>query len=257
MTLIIPVESIVSKIVFLRNEKVLLDRDLAVLYGVETKVLKQAVRRNIKRFPDDFMFELTKEEKQSLRSQNVTLKRGQHSKYLPFAFTEQGVAMLSSVLNSDRAIEVNIAIMRAFVQLRRLMASHDELANKLVELERNLKGHDDQIQAIFEAIRQLMAPSETKKKKIGFTVKEKQKAYGKSRPTKTMDEFSFTAPAFKIWINIPGDIQIKILNNIWCRTCSDITGIGSVSGQVQKGMLILKGICTRCGNPVTRVIENE
>ena len=257
MTLIIPVESIVSKIVFLRNEKVLLDRDLAVLYGVETKVLKQAVRRNLKRFPDDFMFELTKEEKQSLRSQNVTLKRGQHSKYLPFAFTEQGVAMLSSVLNSDRAIDVNISIMRAFVQLRRLMASHDELANKLAELERHLKGHDDQIQAIFEAIQQLMVPSETKKKKIGFTVKEKQKASGKSLPKKALDEFSLTPQAFRIWINIPGDIQIKILNNVWCRTCSDITGIGSVSGKVEKGMLILRGICTRCGKPVTRAIENE
>ena len=257
MTLIIPVESIASKIVFLRNEKVMLDRDLAVLYGVETKVLKQAVRRNLKRFPDDFMFELTKEEKQSLRSQNVTLKRGQHSKYLPFAFTEQGVAMLSSVLNSDRAIDVNISIMRAFVQLRRLMASHDELANKLAELERHLKGHDDQIQAIFETIQQLMVPPETKKKKIGFTVKEKQIAYGKSLPTKALDEFSLTRQAFRIWINIPGDIQIKILNNVWCRTCLDITGIGSVIGKVEKGMLILRGICTRCGKPVTRAIENE
>ena len=100
MTSIISTESIVNKIVFLRGEKVLLDHDLAELYGVETKVLKQAVRRNIKRFPDDFMFELTKEENQSLRSQNVTLKRGRHSKYSPFAFTEQGVAMLSGVLNS-------------------------------------------------------------------------------------------------------------------------------------------------------------
>ncbi len=257
MTNAVPIEKITSKIYFLRNEKVLLDRDLADLYGVETKVLKQAVRRNIKRFPDDFMFVLTKEEKQSLRSQNVTLKRGQHSKYLPFAFTEQGVAMLSSVLNSDRAIDVNIAIMRAFVQLRRLMASHDELANKLAELERHLKGHDDQIQAIFEAIKQLMAPPETKKKKIGFTAKEKQKAYGKSKPTKALDEFSLTTPAFRIWINIPGDIQIKILNDVWCRTCSNITSIGNVSGKVQKGMLILKGICTRCQNPVTRAIENE
>ena len=257
MTNTVPIEKITSKIYFLRNEKVLLDRDLAGLYGVETKVLKQAVRRNIKRFPDDFMFELTKEEKQSLRSQNVTLKRGQHSKYLPFAFTEQGVAMLSSVLNSERAIDVNIAIMRAFVQLRRLMASHDELAIKLAELERHLKGHDDQIQAIFEAIQQLMSPPDTKKKKIGFTVKEKQKAYGKSKPTKALDEFSLTPQAFRIWINIPGDIQIKILNNVWCRNCSDITGIGNVSGKVEKGMLILKGICTRCGNPVTRAIENE
>jgi len=181
MTTTVPIEIITNKIYFIRNIKVMLDQDLAGLYGVETKVLKQAVRRNIKRFPDDFMFELTKEEKQSLRSQNVTLKRGQHSKYLPFAFTEQGVAMLSSVLNSDRAIDVNIAIMRAFVQLRRLMASHDELANKLAELERHLRGHDDQIQAIFEAIQQLIAPTATKKKEIGFTVKEELSKYGKKK----------------------------------------------------------------------------
>jgi len=97
----------------------------------------------------------------------------------------------------------------------------------------------------------------TEKKKIGFTVKEKQKAYGKSLPTKAMDEFSLTPQTFRIWINIPGDIQIKILNDVWCRTCSDTTGIGSVNGKIEKGMLILKGICTRCGNPVARVIENE
>ena len=180
MTSIISTESIVNKIVFLRGEKVLLDHDLAELYGVETKVLKQAVRRNIKRFPDDFMFELTKEENQSLRSQNVTLKRGQHSKYSPFAFTEQGVAMLSSVLNSERAIEVNISIMRAFVQLRKMIVSHDKLAGKLAELEQHLEGHDEQIQAIFEAIRQLMTPPAKPRKKIGFIVKEKQSAYGKS-----------------------------------------------------------------------------
>ena len=162
-----------------RGEKVLLDHDLAELYGVNTKVLKQVVRRNIKRFPDDFMFELTKEENQSLRSQNVTLKRGQHSKYLSFAFTEQGVAMLSSVLNSERAIEVNISIMRAFVQLRKMIASNNKLARKLAELEQHLESHDERIQAIFEAIRQLMATPETKKKKIGFMVKEKQAAYGR------------------------------------------------------------------------------
>jgi hypothetical protein len=102
-----------------------------------------------------------------------------------------------------------------------------------------------------------MAPSETKKKKIGFTVKEKQKAYGKSMPKKALNEFSLTPQAQKIWDTIPGDFQMKILNNVWCRTCSDVTGIGSVSGKVEKGMLILRGICTRCQNPVTRAIENE
>jgi phage regulator Rha-like protein len=162
----------------LRGEKVLLDRDLAELYGVETRVLKQAVRRNIKRFPEDFMFELTEDENRALRSQNVTLKRGQHSKYLPFAFTEQGVAMLSSILNSDRAIEVNIAIMRAFVQLRKMIASNEDLAKKLKELERVIEKHDKDIGLIFEAIRELMTPPEKPPKKIGFEVSEDRSSYG-------------------------------------------------------------------------------
>ena len=124
------------------------------------------------------MFELTKNEYDSLRYQFGTLKRGEHSKYLPMAFTEQGVAMLSSVLNSERAVEVNISIMRAFVHLRKMIASHDELAQKLSELEKHLQDHDGQIQAIFEAIQQLMTPPEKPRKKIGFVVKEKRAAYG-------------------------------------------------------------------------------
>ena len=154
----ISVERIEKAILLVRGQKVILDKDLAVLYGVETRVLKQAVRRNRNRFPSDFMFELTKEENRSLRSQNVILEPGRYSKYLPFAFTEQGVAMLSSILNSERAIEVNIAIMRVFVRLREMMATHKELAFKLVELEERLEGHDEQIQNIFEAIQQLMTP---------------------------------------------------------------------------------------------------
>jgi uncharacterized protein YjcR len=165
---LVPTEVIVTKIIFLRGEKVLLDRDLAELYGVETKQLKRAVRRNLPRFPSDFMFELTREEYNSLRSQFGTLNRGAHSKYLPFAFTEQGVAMLSSVLNSDRAIEVNIAIMRAFVQLRKMIASNEELARKLEELEHKIEKHDEDIGLIFEAIRELMSPPDTPPKKIGF-----------------------------------------------------------------------------------------
>jgi len=127
------------------------------------------------------MFQLTQEEYQLLRSQFGTLKRGSHSKYPPMAFTGQGVAMLSSALNSDRAIEVNIAIMRAFVQLRKMVDSHAVLSRKLSDLERKLGDHDEHIQTIFEAIHQLMAPPDTKKKKIGFTVKEKQARYG-SKP---------------------------------------------------------------------------
>jgi phage regulator Rha-like protein len=165
---LVPTEVIVTKILFLRGEKVLLDRDLAELYGVETRVLKQAVRRNIKRFPEDFMFELTEDENRALRSQNVTLKRGQHSKYLPFAFTEQGVAMLSSVLRSKRAVQVNIEIMRAFVRLRGLLLAHEDLARKLKELEERLEKNDEDIGLIFEAIRELMTPPDKPQKKIGF-----------------------------------------------------------------------------------------
>jgi len=175
----VSVAAIEKAIFVIRGQRVMLDADLAELYGVETRMLKQAVRRNRKRFPNDFMFELTQEENRSLRSQNVILKRGQYSKYLPFAFTEQGVAMLSSVLYSERAIEVNIAIMRVFVRLREMMAAHKELALKLSELEGRIQDHDEQIVAIFDAIRQLMAPPASPRKKIGFEVKEPKARYGK------------------------------------------------------------------------------
>ena len=177
MATVIPVESIVSKILLVRSEKVLLDKDLAELYGVETKQLKRAVRRNINRFPKDFMFQLTEKEFDSLRSQFGTSSWG-GTRYLPMAFTEQGVAMLSTVLNSERAIGVNIAIMRAFVRLREMAATHKELARKLSELEEHLQDHDQQILSIFEAIRQLMAPPEKSKKRIGFEVKEPKAKYG-------------------------------------------------------------------------------
>ena len=164
---LIPVDRIEKAILLIRGQKVMLDADLAELYGVETRVLVQAVKRNIERFPEDFMFQLSKEEADFLRSQIVTLKkgRGQHSKYLPYAFTEQGVAMLSSVLRSQRAIQVNIEIMRAFIRLRRMLASHVELARKLDALE---KKYDAQFRQVFEAIRQLMAPPEPKRRPIGF-----------------------------------------------------------------------------------------
>jgi phage regulator Rha-like protein len=178
MSKLVPAESIINKIVYLRGEKVLLDRDLAEMYSVETKQLKRAVRRNISRFPEDFMFELSKEEYQLLRSQSGTLKRGTHSKYAPMAFTEQGIAMLSSVLNSERAIEVNIAIMRAFVHLRKLVSSKNELARKLKELEMHIKDHDEQIQVIFEAIQQMISFPDKRGNKIGY-IKENQANYGK------------------------------------------------------------------------------
>ena len=156
----------------LRGDKVLLDTDLASLYGVETKALNQAVARNRDRFPEDFMFRLSPEEAEAvrrLRSQSVTLKRGQHSKYLPHAFTEQGVAMLSSVLHSPRAAQVNIAIMRTFVQLLRLMDTNRDLARKIEALE---KRYDEQFAVVFDAIKQLIASDQAQKaqpkRRIGF-----------------------------------------------------------------------------------------
>lgn len=167
MEIIIHQTEIEQKIFLIRGQRVMLSMQLAELYGVATKVLMQAVKRNLDRFPTDFMFKLTSEELKSLRSQIVTSKRG-GIRYLPYAFTEQGVAMLSTVLNSKRAIQVNIAIMRAFVKLRQILSTHKELAHKLEQLERKIEKHDTEIQAIFEAIRQLMAPPEKPKRRIGF-----------------------------------------------------------------------------------------
>jgi hypothetical protein len=150
----------------------MIDRDLAELYVVETKQLKRAVRRNISRFPEDFMFKLTQRELDNLRCHFGTSSWG-GTRYLPLAFTKQGVSMLSSVPNSKQAIEVNILIMRAFVKLRQALPTHKELALKLMELEGKIQGHDKRIRHIFEAIRQLMPPSERPKKKIGFEVKGK------------------------------------------------------------------------------------
>jgi hypothetical protein len=155
----------------------MLDRDLAELYGVETRVLNQAVRRNIDRFPDDFMFSLTREEIRNL-SQFVISSKMKHAPNV-FAFTEQGVAMLSSVLRSKRAVQVNIAIMRTFVKLREMLSANKELAHQLAKLEKRIEMNDEEIKAIFDAIRQLMAPPEPKGKKIGFRLKEKGTSYKK------------------------------------------------------------------------------
>lgn len=166
-------ENLAALIYLIRGEKIMLDADLAELYSVPTKALNQAVKRNIQRFPRDFMFRLTLEEGGAIwrsRSQSVTLKRGDNIKYLPYAFTEQGVAMLSSVLRSPRAIEVNIAIMRTFVQLRRLMDSNRELARKIEALESK---YDEQFAVVFDAIKRLIAEDDARKaqpkRRIGFT----------------------------------------------------------------------------------------
>lgn len=190
---IIPTEQIALRIRHFRGEKVLLDFDLAALYGVETRALNQAVRRNADRFPADFMFQLSSEETETLsqlvtpsvaghdvsNSSQIVMSSGKYrgKRYRPYAFTEQGVAMLSSVLNSESAVKMNIAIMRAFVQLRRALETNRELARKFSELERRIGKHDAEIDAILEAIRQLMAPPEKPRREIGFHVREEAARY--------------------------------------------------------------------------------
>ena len=179
MDQLIPMEVIERKIFIIRGKRIMLDSDLADLYGVETRSLVQAVKRNNERFPPDFMFQLSQEEFESLRSQIVISKGKGGRRYFPYAFSEQGVAMLSSVLRSERAIRVNIAIMRVFVRLRQMMVTHRVLAGNLAELEERIQDHDEQITDIFKALRQLMTPPATSKRKIGFDLKEKQARYGR------------------------------------------------------------------------------
>ncbi len=173
-TSMVPMERIERAIYLIRGQKVMLDRDLADLYGVETRVLNQAVRRNHDRFPDDFMFSLAREEIRNL-SQIVIGSKIKHAPSV-FAFTEQGVAMLSSVLNSPRAIRVNIEIMRAFVRLRRILAANADLERRLNDLE---KKYDAQFKVVFDAIRRLMAPPQTPPKKMGFLARERRTKYAK------------------------------------------------------------------------------
>ena len=163
-TEVIPQQLIENKIFIIRGKKIMLDRDLAVLYGVETKLINRAVKRNIDRFPEDFMFQLTKEEFDNLRFHFGTSSWG-GQRYLPYAFTENGVAMLSSVLNSKRAIHVNIQIMRTFTKIRKMLATHKELRQKIDKME---KKYDHQFKIVFDAIRQLMSPPEAKKRRVGF-----------------------------------------------------------------------------------------
>jgi hypothetical protein len=180
---LVSVDGIRQAILLLRGQKVILDRDLAVLYGVPTKALKQAVKRNIGRFPEDFMLVLTPEEFAEWRSQFVTSKADRMGlRHPPMAFTEQGVAMLSSVLNSERAIQVNIEIMRAFIRLRELIATNRDLARRLDHLE---KKYDAQFKVVFDTIRALMVPPEKARRSIGFQVEEGRPLYRLRRPPQT------------------------------------------------------------------------
>lgn len=183
ITQIVPVEKVERLIHLARGEKVMLDADLAGLYGVTTGALNRQVKRNADRFPPDFTFQLTNDEAAILKCQNG-ISRSEHGgrrRSLPYVFTEQGVAMLSSVLRSERAVQVNIAIMRAFVSLRRMLTDNKELARKLVELESRLAGHDSAIKTLFDAIRKLMKTPAKPRREIGFHVKENSASYGKTR----------------------------------------------------------------------------
>jgi hypothetical protein len=179
---IIPAEQIALRIRRFRGEKVLLDFDLAVLYGVTTGNLNKAVKRNVDRFPSDFMFQLEPEELANLKFQFGIPSWGGRRRSRPYVFTEQGIAMLSSVLNSERAVKVNIAIMRAFVKLRRMLDTNRELAQKFSELESRVGKHDEEIVEILEAIRQLMASPEKPPREIGFHVREQPPRYRATKP---------------------------------------------------------------------------
>ena len=165
MTDIVPIETIERRIFHLRSEKVMIDRHLAEMYGVETRILNQAVKRNIKRFPSEFMFQLNREEREEVITICDDLKPLKFARTMPFAFTEHGGAMLSSVLNSERAIRVNIEIIKAFVTLRKLLVRHKDLKKKIEEMESK---YDEQFRVVFEAIRQLFSEDEKLKRKIGF-----------------------------------------------------------------------------------------
>jgi len=176
----IPIESVIQTV---RGERVILAANLARIYGVEPRALNQAVKRNIEKFPDDFMFRLTRREAGEIarsRSQSVILKRGQNIKYLPYAFTEHGAIMAANVLNSSRAVQMSVFVVRAFVRLRQMIATHKDIVAKLVELEHKVASYDTHIRSLFDAIRQLMKPPEPKKRKIGFLVKERAAKYGRS-----------------------------------------------------------------------------
>jgi hypothetical protein len=250
MTGVISTEAVAGRIYSIRGHKVMLDRDLAELYGVETRALNQAVKRNLKRFPYDFMFQLTRSELDNLMSQIVTSSWGGVRK-LPLAFTEQGVAMLSSVLNSERAIEVNIQIMRTFTQLRRMAGVHDSLRRKIEELE---KRYDEQFEAVFTALRRLIEPEDEPPRKIGFTAREKRQPYGGSAAAPPP---ALTPAAKKHWERIPPKLQAMLLGNVWCRTCREAGGMVLLSGKIEKGQLVLRGTCAACGEPVARVVERD
>jgi hypothetical protein len=172
--IVIPEEVIINKIYYLRGKKVMLSNDLSELYQVETRRLNEQVKRNPGKFPERYMFQLTQEEYQSLRSQNATLKRGEHAKYLPYAFTEHGILMLSSVLKSERADKINMLIIDTFVKLNEMLLTHKDILLKLEAMEKKVAGQDEKIMMIFNYLKQFIKEQETPRKKIGYKVKDEK-----------------------------------------------------------------------------------
>jgi hypothetical protein len=168
----LPDEVLMDKILLIRNMKVMLDKDLAELYGIDTKRLKEQVRRNINRFPEDFMFEISEEEHEILKKQFGNRNRGQHSKYPPYAFTEHGVLMLSSVLNTERAVKVNIQIMRVYVRIQEMIQTHKDLILKMDQLEMKVGKQDEKISIVFEYLRKFVDVKDKQRKKVGFKRKD-------------------------------------------------------------------------------------
>ncbi|MCX6375053.1 MAG: ORF6N domain-containing protein [Armatimonadetes bacterium] len=178
---LVPLDTIVQQILVLRGQRVILDADLARMYGVSTRQLNQQIKRNPHRFPDDFMFQLTENEKRELITNCDRFNRLKHSTSCPMAFTEHGALMAASVLNSPRAVEVSVYVVRAFVKMREMLATHAELSHKLAELESRVGSHDEDIAAIMEAIRQLLSPPDPAQRRIGFRAKEKRRPYTVTR----------------------------------------------------------------------------
>ena len=171
---VVPDEVVMNKIIIIRGQKIMIDRDLAELYGVSTKQLNQQVKRNARRFPEDFMFQLTEEEKKEVVTNCDHLKKLKFSPVLPFAFTEHGAVMLASVLNSERAIEMNIQIVRVFTRMREMIMTHKDILLQLEKIEKRLAGHDDDITLLFQYLKQLLNPPQTARRKIGFKRKDEQ-----------------------------------------------------------------------------------
>jgi hypothetical protein len=249
MSEIVSAEAIAGRIYSIRGQKVMLDRDLAALYRVATRVLNQAVSRNLERFPCDFMFELSRDEITGI-SQFVISSNIKYSKRVR-AFTEHGALMAASLLNSPHAIQTSLFVVRAFVRLREMLVTHVELKRKIEELEAQ---YDEKFRIVFAALRQLLEPGDSPPRKIGFTAREKRQPYCDSAAAPSP---ALTPAARKRWDRLTPKLQTMLLGNVWCGACRQAGGMQLLSGKIEKGQLVLHGTCAACGEPVARMVERD